>query len=353
MIEIEVPVFPDPEHYDQRMATGWFRSGPILVRANLLPLDEQIRGLVQIRLPVDDPTGASRSARRRFRRNRERFRVEFGPAKVDGARSALYEKTKARFMSFVSSALEPLVLGENRDVFDTRECAVFDQDRLVAVSYFDVGREAVAAQLALHDPDYAAYGLGTYTLLEEIDYARTIDAVYYYPGYVVPGQPRFDYKMQIGRVQYLEGSQWRRRATPPRRVRAAERFRAEMKRLGRALRRHGLPDDPKFYAGFWLGLVPEFTDQPYLAGLVVWTLGRTSTGELLLIELTTDPPRYRLTLAAHLDAIDLMEEYDPLGERADAYELRALVEVECLTTGDAAPEIAAAAERATRALDVA
>ena len=317
-----------------------------MVRSNLLPLDETIRGLTQIRLPLVSSAAPGRSARRRFRRNRERFRVEFGKARVDASREALYEKMKPRFMSFVSSELTPLVLGEIVNAFDTRECAVYDADRLVAISYFDVGREAVASQLALHDPEYAAYGLGTYTLLEEIEFGRGIGAAYYYPGYIVPGLDRFDYKMQIGDVQFLEGSRWRRRPAPPKRVPAADRFRAWMHRLDRALDRQGLAVDPKYYAGFWLGLVPEFTDQPYLAGVVVWTVGRIPTAELLLVELTLDPIEYRLTLAAPIDAIDLMEGYDPLGERAAAYETRALIEVESVLVSDEASEVAAKARQA-------
>lgn len=349
LIELDIPASLDRDLYDQRMAEGWFRSGPILCRANVLCLDERIRGLSQIRLPLDAPNSASRSARRRFRRNRDRFRVEFGRARVDSAREALYEKTKPRFMSFVSSELAPLVFGEDASLQDTRECAVYDGERLVAVSYFDVGREAVASQLALHDPDYAAYGLGTYTLLEEVEYARQIGARYLYPGYVVPGLPSFDYKMQIGRVQFLEGRTWRRRATPPRRVREADRFIRRMQRFEHALAARSLPVERKFYAGFWLSLVPHFRDHDFASGLVVWTLDTEPDGHRLVAQLTLGETAFRLVNAATLEAIDLMEGYDPLGAVASHYETHALTEQLVLDVSDDPMEIADAAARTLHA----
>ena len=345
MIEIDIPVAHDPDRYDRRLAEGWFRSGPIMVWAKVLCLDEQIRGLVQIRLPLDEKDGASRSARRRFRRNRERFRTEIGPARIDLEREALYEKTKHRFMSFVSSELGPLVFGEDPSLYETRECAVYDGDRLVAVSYFDVGREAIASQLGLHDPDYANHGLGTYTLLEEVDFGRSIGAKYLYPGYVVPGSSRFDYKRQIGRVQYLEGRRWRRRPEPPRRVRESDRFIGRMRRFERALRARDLPVDRKFHAGFWLGLVPHLAGHGFVSGLVVWALHVTDDEETLLAQLTLDEPAFRLVRAVEVDALDLMEGYDPLGNAAPFYETRALTEVDVLLTSDDPIEIAEAAAR--------
>ena len=51
---------------------------------------------------------------------------------------------------------------------------------------------------------YKKYSLGLFTMLREIEYSMERKLLYYYPGYVVPGYPRFDYKLRIGEVEYFD-----------------------------------------------------------------------------------------------------------------------------------------------------
>lgn len=339
----DVPREMSPAEYDRRMAEGWFRSGSVLFQADLLCIDDRIRGVVQIRLPLNtDRPGRER--RRSLRRNRERFRVEFGPARVDADRQRLYDRTKRRFMSFVLADLEPLVFGENQGVFDTRECAVYDGDRLVAVSYFDVGSEAVASQLGLHDPDYARFGLGKYTLFEEIEWAREQGAAYLYPGYLVPGLPRFDYKLSIGAVQYLEKTRWRRRAAPPARVPAAERYTRRVDRLVDAFRSARIPVEVQLYSGFFLATLPELEALRFVDGLVHLSLhARRDSGLPVIAQPTLEGSGFELLEAIVEPDLDLVDGYEPLEEGAERYEVRALRRVRTLAVSESAREIAAAA----------
>lgn len=81
------------------------------------------------------------------------------------------------------------------------------------MSYFDVGRESLASLLGLYDPAYARFGLGIYTMLEEIEFARARELRFFYPGYVVPGLRSFEYKLELGPVQVLgEDGGWSARA---------------------------------------------------------------------------------------------------------------------------------------------
>ncbi|HHH49965.1 MAG TPA: hypothetical protein ENK52_03190, partial [Saprospiraceae bacterium] len=58
--------------------------------------------------------------------------------------------------------------------------------------------------IGIYHPDYAQYSLGFYTMLLEIKWSLANDKKYYYPGYVIPGRPRFDYKLRIGDVEYYD-----------------------------------------------------------------------------------------------------------------------------------------------------
>ena len=65
-----------------------------------------------------------------------------------------------------------------------------------------MGLNSIASILGVYDEPYASYSLGFYTMLAEIDYGKKNQYQYYYPGYVVPGFPKFDYKLRIGDVDY-------------------------------------------------------------------------------------------------------------------------------------------------------
>ena len=58
--------------------------------------------------------------------------------------------------------------------------------------------------MGLYDPDYAQYSLGIYTMLCEIQYGIEQRKKYYYPGYVVPGYKKFDYKLRVGTMEFYD-----------------------------------------------------------------------------------------------------------------------------------------------------
>jgi len=328
LFEVEVPTERvPPDLLDRRLAEGWLRSGPVLFRSEMLCIDEDVRGVVQIRLPLDREV-RSRSQRRVLRRNRKRFRNEVGPARVDAERERLYEATKPRFVGPVSRELSPLILSGDVEVFDTREFCVYDGDRLVAVSYFDVGRESVVTQLALHDPEYARFGLGFYTMLEEIELARSAGARFFYPGYVIPGMPSFEYKLRIGDVQYLEGNgRWRRRAQPPTRVRSAERVVRRVRALQRALEREDVAHERWIYPAFWISYLDGVggLDADYLQALLhVRCASVDAQGRFLVVEYLAEHDEFQLSLVRPEHELELAAEYDAMESLPVFYERRAL-----------------------------
>ena len=66
------------------------------------------------------------------------------------------------------------------------------------------GKKSAASILGAYDPDYRKNSLGFFTMLMEIQFCQQMSIPYYYPGYVVPGYSRFDYKLRIGPVSYFD-----------------------------------------------------------------------------------------------------------------------------------------------------
>lgn len=204
----------------------------------------------------------SRSLRRVFNRGQRRFRVEIGRAQVDPARERLYALHKKRFKGFIFESLDEFLFGGvSHYLFDTHEVAVYDEDRLVAVSYFDRGENAIASLIGLYERGFERYSLGVFTMLHEIQFARSLHYRFYYPGYVLQGYHGFDYKLRIGDIQYYN---WNGRWRPLDRI-DEEEFTAD--RLKRAisvaevhLKAHGLPTQRVIYPFFsvgYLGMTEE------------------------------------------------------------------------------------------------
>ena len=66
---------------------------------------------------------------------------------------------------------------------------------------FDTGIVSGASILHFYHPDYSSFSLGKYLMLLTVDWLKSEDYSFYYPGYIAPGHPRLGYKLFLGREQ--------------------------------------------------------------------------------------------------------------------------------------------------------
>jgi arginine-tRNA-protein transferase len=261
VFEIDLPTEPSSVCLDGYLEEGWFRSGELMTRTPLIPVSGEVHATVPTRVLLEDyvyPKGM----RRVLRRNAGRLRSEIGPPRVDAAREALYQATRARFVGYqIESLDEFLHAGPFRELFETREVSVWEGDELVAASYFDVGRESFASLLAIYDQARRRDALGIYTMLLEIGMALEEGRRFYYPGYVLLGSPWLDYKLRLGSVQYrTRRGRWRSARALPKRDPDRERLYQRVEAAEKALARAGLSSRRRIYPLFWIeetGIVAE------------------------------------------------------------------------------------------------
>ena len=108
-----------------------------------------------------------------------------------------------------ADSIQASLFGEastDTNIFTTKCISVFDKDVLIAGGYFDVGKISAASILHFFDPEYKRFGLGKYLILVTIDYLKQQGFTLYYPGYVVEGLSKMDYKLFLGReaARYFE-----------------------------------------------------------------------------------------------------------------------------------------------------
>lgn len=319
LVETHFPRRLSPIRYDAYLASGWFRGSLMLYKMDLLCVDETLYSIVNIRINLHKHHMSKRQ-RKLVARNKKKFNVVFGPVDITPEKERLYDLQKPRFKGYIHETLtEYLAAGISDHVFDTREVRIYDDHKLVAVSYFDVGSASLASLLGLHDPEYSASSLGTYTLLQEMSWAQAHGFKWFYPGYVLDQPSAFDYKLRLGDIEYYTPTQrWGKWAGFDRTRTAAFRIEQAMATAQEALAEKNLPSRSWLYPFFTLGNLPfvrlEFLNLPWfialghdLEGMLVVGYSTLSGGYVLghILPCPNEFPQAALEFASEYDNSDV------------------------------------------------
>lgn len=192
-----------PEQLDDYLARGWYRMGQMIFTTHFLNFGYGFLSSIWVRLPLEG-FSFGKSNQKLMRKNLNQFRCAFRKASFGPEKEVLFEHYRQHFPEMMSNSLqESLLECEEVNIFNTMEFVVYDGDKLVAASFFDLGKTCIASIMGMYHPDYARYSLGYFTMLMEIQFGIENGFGLFYPGYIVPGNPRFDYKLRIGQVDYF------------------------------------------------------------------------------------------------------------------------------------------------------
>jgi leucyl-tRNA---protein transferase len=247
-----VPSALAPAELDDYLARGWYRVGASLFTSRYLLSDGELRSTVWTRSRIEGHR-FGRNARRLLRRNDALLRRELRPAAPDTLREALYQRYLQHVGPGRSASLSDFLRGEgDPDVFDTWEIGFYQGEALVGFSWFDRGASTLQSLIGVFDPDRAHLSLGRYSLLCEVRLCIEEGRDFHYSGYVLPGDPKMDYKLSAGGIEFLDDRdlRWRPWAefdpaeAPLERLR--ERLRRVVEGLGQRGLRASLLDNPAF-----------------------------------------------------------------------------------------------------------
>ncbi len=196
---------------DYYLGLGYYRMNQDLFTCRFLPVGPRIYTVHWLRLVVPQVQYGSKP--RRLLRQNARFSVAVKPFRLTAEYDELYTRYHASIDFDASPSLEELLLaGATHSVFDTHIIEVRDGDQLIAAGIFDRGTTTIAGIVNFYDPAYRKHSLGKYLLLLKTEYARQEQLAYYYPGYLVHGYPKFDYKLfaspEATEVFDFQNSEW-------------------------------------------------------------------------------------------------------------------------------------------------
>lgn len=242
------------EQYDAFLESGWFRGSSMIYRSEFVCLDKHVHSIINIRQALES-FSFRKSQRRLIRKVEARFRVDIQPAVINARKEELYVKNLHRFRAFIHGSLEEIIFGHLIPLrLNTMECAVYDNEKLVALSYFDVGERSSAGILGVFDPEYSKHSLGYYTLLKEVEWAKLQGLRWYYPGYIMDGSKDFDYKLRIGAMEYMRTPKlWEPYHEGVREESKAHFLKVQLAALAKHLRDRGIAFTEKVYPYFTTG----------------------------------------------------------------------------------------------------
>jgi len=196
-----------PSEVDQRLAEGDRRHGPFLYR----PECPGCNACEAIRIDAEKFT-LHRSHRRALRKGDAAFSVEMGELVADSERLALYEKHKRQ--RALSAGGEPLDLVGYQGFLVERCLDAFElryryQGKLVAIAATDRGQSSLSAVYTFWDPELSHLGIGTYSILKQLELCRTQRLRYLYLGLYVADNAHMQYKARFRPHERLIDGVWR------------------------------------------------------------------------------------------------------------------------------------------------
>ncbi len=209
LIQINISENIKRENLDKLLAEGWFRSSFLMYKSPILCINGTISTVINIRLNLLAHLPKKRH-RKLLRKNNKKYHFSFSSVQLTFEAERLYRLNKNKFKGFIHPSLHGYLYAEaDYTPFETYQFEVFDGDKLIALSFVDVGSNSMASILGLYDPEYSRDSLGIYTMLLEIIEAKSMGLNWYYPGYVVDGDDSFNYKLSLGEFEaMLPNYQW-------------------------------------------------------------------------------------------------------------------------------------------------
>ena len=200
----------EPAQLDKFLALGWFRMRQTIFTTDIIYFNGQVYDATWLRVRLHD-FGAGKKYKVLSAKN-NRFRSEIKKAVITPVHEALFASYKEGIPFENAASLHSLLYGNiERNVYNTYMIEVYDGNILIGAGYFDIGNNSAAGICSVYDPAYKKFSLGKYMIYEKMQYCKRENFTYFYPGYFVPGNPIFDYKLEIGKpaIEYFDPVQKR------------------------------------------------------------------------------------------------------------------------------------------------
>jgi leucyl-tRNA---protein transferase len=266
--QVHTPEHLSGQQLDDYLAQGWFRMGQTIFTTNFAHVKDAVHSTIWLRILLFDYQPDS-TYQKLLKRNAA-FTTTIQPAVVNEEKEILYACYRASLTFAPSESLNQLLFGkgEGASIYTTYEVTVRDGDKLIACGFFDLGGESAQGIVSFYDPAYKKYSLGRYLIYSKVQHCKTLGLKYFYPGYFVPGNPYFDYKLGIASASQeffaLGSGEWKRIETFSEAYIPVQVMQSGLIQLHEILLASGLENHVLKYEFFDANLIPEMRDSGLL-----------------------------------------------------------------------------------------
>ncbi|MCE0556416.1 MULTISPECIES: arginyltransferase [unclassified Motilimonas] len=194
----------NPHDYERLLSLGFRRSGKDIYR----PHCRHCQQCQSIRLPVNS-IQLTKSQKRVVKKNQaivvkishqnkpeyfELYKKYINTRHQDGS---MYPADLIQYEQFVLAPwLSPHYL------------EFYDHDTLIAVAVTDVGTASLSAMYTFFHPDFGHLSLGTFAILQQLSYAKSLALPWLYLGYQVDDCEKMNYKTRFSPYERLIRGDW-------------------------------------------------------------------------------------------------------------------------------------------------
>lgn len=188
-----------PEHLTGRqldafLEKGWYRMFQSVFTTHYINEKEKTYRVFWLRYNLKE-LELNRSNLKLLRQN-QRFSHKIKKVVVNSEIEELYAIYKTGISFNPSDSVTNWLYGDAKNnVFDSYAVEIRDSGFLIGAGVFDKGAASIAGIMNFYHPDYKKFSIGKYLMLLKIEYAKKRGLDWYYPGYIIHGYPRFDYKL--------------------------------------------------------------------------------------------------------------------------------------------------------------
>ena len=189
------PGYMNGEMLDHYLQYGWYRIQQKMITTDvIIGEDATLMPVFWIRFDLNIYQQHKRSAK--IMALNQQFKVNVKPFEITREHEYLFELYKTGIDFQLMDSVKQYLLGdENINVYNTKMIEVRDEEQLIAVGIFDEGKNTIAGILNFYDPAYKKFSPGKFLMLLKLNYAKSRQHLYYYPGYICTRNPKFDYKL--------------------------------------------------------------------------------------------------------------------------------------------------------------
>ncbi|MGC8828355.1 MAG: arginine-tRNA-protein transferase [Verrucomicrobiia bacterium] len=196
-------IYIPPHGMDILWSEGWRHFGVWFFRYSITNDEDRRLHIIPLRINLETFV-PSKTQRRIIQKNAD-LDLKIRPTQIDDERRRLFNLHKTRFKKNIPDSLDIFVGEYSQNIpCENIEFSLYYNGELIAASYLDIGEKAVSSVYAIFNPLYSKRSLGIYTMLLEINYAKSRNFKYYYHGYATIEPSEYDYKKRFNSLQYYE-----------------------------------------------------------------------------------------------------------------------------------------------------